>query len=49
MQTELLGGIRPVAALQLIVPAKFEWVVEAQGIVKHQPQPNQHHRTDRRR
>gem|GEM_PF-5502932 len=46
MQTEQLRGIIPVVC-QVIMQAKFEWIVEAQDIVKHQSQPNQHCRHNR--
>ena len=33
---------------QLVAPAEFERIVESQGVVEHQPQPDERDRADRR-
>ena len=46
-QTEELPRNLPVSG-QLVVPAEFERIIESQGIVEHQPQPDEHDRAGRR-
>ena len=47
LQAEKLPRHLPLG-VQLVVCAEFEWIAEAPGIVKHQPQSDEHDRDDRR-